>query len=144
MPQIERFYDPQKRQHFNLEITQIEIIGRGNSCTYKVDLETEVTLEKDEKIIPGSLVSRNHLTISHEHDGVFIWDNGSSRGTFLKRYIQDKYTEKEQVFTRTRINRGDIIILGPLYEIKYLTKKQRQIEDEREKTLRTGETWVGE
>lgn len=140
----ERFYDSQAKKKIDLEKFSTITIGRAPSCAYQVDLETELELENGVKINPGKLVSKEHATLRFDEYGVSVWDNESRYGTFLKRWAKGNYSEPEQIFTRTQLFRGDIIILGPAYEIKYLTKEERETSDNIEKNLRTGDTWVGE
>ena len=55
-------------------------------------------------------VSRNHATLSRDADGkVFITDNNSSNGTYIKRNGSDKW---ETVTGRTEVQPGDKVMLG--------------------------------
>lgn len=138
----ELFMDEQNKRKIYLKPGSVQTFGRSDTNSYQVDLETRIDSPIG-RIKPGRSVSRNHATLKFEYDGVYLWDNHSSCGTYIKKPTKNGYSEQEIVTGKTKVNRGDIIILGFYYQIKYLTKKEREELESEEISQRKRDTWKG-
>lgn len=75
-------------------------------------------LPSNDIVLLDSSVSRNHFMIQREGDGYFLYDNGSSNGTFLN---ETKITGRTKLNDNDRISAGSVVFIfrdEPLTTVK--------------------------